>query len=105
MIKEILTSADIPSRPARFPDPPELHAVYFDSTDVDGADLEGPLSITHEYTVELYAPTISEGDVAKHRLESELNSRGIRFATQGWYWLSEIRKYQEIYEFTHIEKI
>ena len=102
-MKKILTAAIIPARAARFPDPPaQTYAVYFDSVDVDGPD-GGPGRIfTHNGTVELYAPTIDED--AKARLEAELDARGIHYTTQGWYWLAEVRRYQEIYEFTFIEK-
>lgn len=103
MIKEILNSADIPSKEARFPDPPEgTYAVYFDSTTADGPDGINRI-FTHDGTVELYAPIIDPN--AKKALERELNARGIHYTTQGWYWLDAIRRYQEIYEFTFIEKI
>lgn len=104
MIDEILTAAAIPSREARFPDPPELHAVYFDSVEAEGPD-GGPARIfTHDGTVELYAPSTDAGNVAKKRLEAQLDARGIPYTTQGWYWLKELRRYQEIYEFTYIVK-
>jgi hypothetical protein len=105
MIKSILDAAAIPSQAARFPDPPALHAVYFDSLDADGAD-EGPaLQINHDCTVELYAPTVEAGTEALRRLTAQLDSRGIRYTTQGWYWLSAIQRYQEVIEFSYIEKI
>lgn len=107
MIEEILTAAAIPSQAARFPDPPELHAVYFDSADTDGLDNpdQGPaLQARHDCTVELYAPSIKVGDSALTRVKEQLEARGIRYTTQGWYWLSTIQRYQEIVEFSHIEK-
>jgi hypothetical protein len=104
MIEKILKAAAVPSQAARFPDPPELHAVYFDSTTAEGADLGPALSITHDCIVELYAPSVSAGNDAKRRICEELDALGIRFTTQGWYWLSDIRRYQEIIEFTYIEK-
>ena len=107
MINEILTAAAIPSQAARFPDPPEIHAVYFDSSE-PREDLNpdtGPaICIQHDCTVELYAPSISAGDEALHRLQAQLDARGIRYTTQGWYWLSAIQRYQEVVEFSHIEK-
>ena len=104
MLTDILTAAFIPSKAARFPDPPELHAVWFDSVNTEGPD-DGPARIfTHDSTVELYATSIDEGNEAKKRLEAELDARGNRYTTQGWYWLSEIRHYQEVYDFTYIEK-
>lgn len=104
MIQKMLTTAAIPSQEARFPNPPDLHAVYFDSTTTEGADLGPALSITHDCTVELYAPTIAAGNEAKANFCWELCARGIRYTTQGWYWLNDIRRYQEIIEFTYIEK-
>lgn len=105
MIKNILDAATIPSQAARFPNPPALHAVYFDSIEADGPDLGSSRIFTHNCTVELYAPSIEAGDEALHRLQAEMDARGIRYTTQGWYWLNEIRRYQEVIEFTHIEKI
>lgn len=105
MIKKILTAAFIPAQEARFPNPPDLHAVYFDSTTPGDVEDTGPaLSIVHDCTVELYATSISEGNEAKQRLGNDLNALGIHYSTQGWYWLSDIRRYQEIIEFTYIEK-
>lgn len=103
MIKTILDAAAVPAQAARFPDPPELHAVYFDSVTAGGPDDENRI-FTHDCTVELYAPTISAGADAMWRIGEELNARGIHYTTQGWYWLSDVRRYQEIIEFTHIEK-
>ena len=105
MIKKMLTAAAIPAQEARFPDPPELHAVYFDSVETAGPDIGTATSITHDGTVELYAPSIDAGNTARDRLAAELNARNIRFTTQGWYWLKELRRYQEIIEFTYIEKV
>ena len=106
MINEILTAAAIPSRAARFPDPPDLHAVYFDSRDTSNFNPDtGPaLGVEHDCTVELYAPSIKAGDEALQRIQAELDARGIRYTTQGWYWLSAIQRYQEIIEFSYIEK-
>lgn len=103
MIKEILTAAAIPAQEGRFPNAPDqTHAVYFDAVTADGPD-EVNRIFTHDCTVELYAPSVDPE--AKARLNSELNARGIKYTTQGWYWLDSIRKYQEVYEFTYIEKI
>lgn len=104
MIQEILTAAAVPSQEARFPNPPELHAVYFDDVTADGPDI-GPCRIfTHDGTVELYAPTTAAGNEARRRICAELDARSIHYTTQGWHWLSDIRRYQEIIEFTYIEK-
>lgn len=105
MVDKILEAAAIPAKPARFADPPALHAVYFDSKEADGPDIGLATSIAHSCTVELYAPNISVGNDAMLRLQSELGARSIRFTTQGWYWLSAIQRYQEIIEFTYTEKL
>lgn len=103
MLIDILTAAAIPSRAAQFADPPkETYAVYFDSIDADGPDGEPCQVFAHSCVVELYAPLLDEN--AKKRLEAELDARGIHYTTQGWYWLNVTRRYQEIYEFTYIEK-
>lgn len=105
MPNDILRAASIPSQAARFPDPPALYAVYFDSVAADGPDEGSRRVFTHDCTVELYAPTIKKGDEALHRLIAELDALGISYTTQGWYWLEAIQRYQEVIEFTHIEKI
>ena len=102
MVNEILTAAGVPHKPARFPDPPTTtYAVYFDSKAAGGADGYN-LVFTHDATVELYAPVIDEE--AATALESELDARGLDYERQGWYWLDSIKRYQDIYEFTYIEK-
>ena len=103
MIKEILNAAQIPSREARFSDPPAgTYAVYFDSTTADGPDGTNRI-FTHDCTVELYAPVIDPE--TKAALEREMNVRGIHYTTQCWYWLDSVRRYQEVYEFTFTNKI
>lgn len=104
MVEEILLTSGIPSRPARFPDPPPLHSVYFDSVETDGSDFGPALHAVHNCTVELYAPSVAAGNAALQRLGEALDARGIRYTTQGWYWLSAIQRYQEIIEFSYIEK-
>ena len=104
MIQEIHKDAGIPAKPAIYLDPPPLHAVWFDSIDGDGADL-GPSQIfTHDCTVELYAPDIASGNAALQRLIKQLDERNIHYDTQGWYWLKEIRRYQEVITFTYYNK-
>lgn len=105
LINDILTSAGIPAKPARFPDPPPLHAVIFDSTETDGPDECPSRIITHDCTVELYAPSVESGTQALHRLQAQLDALCIQFTTQGWYWLSAAQRYQEVIEFSYIEKI
>ena len=104
MIEEILTAAAVLAKEAQFSAAPELFAVWFDSTETDGSDFSVDL-ITHDCTVELYAPTISEGNAARQRILAQLKSRGIHYATQGWFWLQAISRYQEIIEFTYLEKL
>ena len=103
MIKTILDAATVPAQEARFPAPPELHAVYFDSVTAGGPD-DCYRIFTHDCTIELYAPSIAAGNEAKQRISEECGARGIHYTTQGWYWLNDVRRYQEIIEFTYIEK-
>lgn len=104
MLNDILTAAAIPSKAAQFADPPKgAYAVYFDSVESDGPDGEASRVFNHDCIVELYSPVIDSA--LKQRLEAELDARGIHYTTQGWYWLNEIRRYQEIYEFSYIQKI
>ena len=105
LVNDILTASAIPSRAARFPNSPPLHAIYFDSIETGGPDLGPAATADHNCTVELYAPSIETGDEALRRLQAELDTRGIRYTTQGWYWLDAIQRYQEIVEFSHNEKI
>ena len=105
MLNDILKAASIPSQAARFPDPPAVHAVYFDSVDADGPDEGSRRIFSHDCTVELYAPTIKKGDTALQKLTAELDARGLSYTTQGWYWLDTIQRYQEVIDFTYIEKI
>lgn len=103
MIEQILTAAGIPSQAAQFSDPPRVtYAVYFDSVTAEGPDADASRIFTHDCTVELYAPTVDPE--TKARLEAELDARGIPYTTQGWYWLGTTQRYQEIYEFSYIEK-
>lgn len=104
MLNEILKAAAIPSQAARFPDPPEIHAVYFDSVNAEGPD-DGPRRIySHDCTVELYAPTIKKGNKALQQFLTELDARGLSYTTQGWYWIDAIQRYQEVIDFNYIEK-
>lgn len=104
MIEKILTAAAVPAKEAQFSAAPELFAVWFDSTEADGSDFSVDL-VTHDCTVELYAPTLSEGNAARQRILAQLKSHGIHYTTQGWTWLQAISRYQEIIEFTYIEKL
>lgn len=108
MIASILAAAAIPAQPARYSDPPEIHAIYFDGGNTDGVDFNpdmGPArGAKHDCTVELYAPTVDAGAAALSRLIAQLDSRSIRYTTQGWYWLNTIQRYQEVIEFSYIEK-
>ena len=106
MIKQILTAAGVPHRPARFPDPPKgTYAVYFDDVEVDGPDrlvLGMPQIERHEVTVELYEPT--QDAAAEAALEAQLIAQGLTWTKQAQYWLDAIRRYQVIYAFFYIIK-
>ena len=104
MLNKLMSAAAVPYKAARFPDPPGLHAVTFDSVETDGPDIGPGRIFNHNCMVELYAPSIKLGDEALHRLMAQLDAEGIRYTTQGWYWLSSAHRYQEIIEFSYIEK-
>jgi hypothetical protein len=102
MISEILNAAAIPAREGRFPKPPEgTFAVWFDAVESSGPDGQNRI-FTHDATVELYAPR-TDPEACK-AFEAALNERGLQFTSQGWFWLSSIQRYQNIYEFTFIVK-
>ena len=108
MIDEILTAAGVlyqPSRFLRMPD--ETHAVYFDSITVDGADAVTasaglPRIYTHDVTVEVYEP--KPDTRAETAIETELDIRGLLWKKQDRYWLSDVQRYQVIYEFSYTSK-
>lgn len=102
MLDTLLKAAAIPAREGRYPRPPaETYAVYFDAVESDGPDGYNRI-FTHDCTVELYAPAIDRESTAA--LERALEANGIHYTSQGWYWLSTIQRYQNIYEFTYITK-
>lgn len=102
MINKILTAAGLKYRRSRFLKPPaETYAIYLDDVTADGPDGINAI-FTHDYTVEIYAPT--QDDEACAALETALNAEGLRWTVQDWYWLQDVQRYQKIYEFTHIEK-
>lgn len=104
MIKSILMSAAIPHQEAQYPNPPAgTFAVYMDSVTADGSDHDICI-FEHNCTVELYAPTLTAGNEDRTRLLAELAGRGIHYTTQGWYWLKDIRRYQEVCEFSYFQK-
>ena len=106
MIKQILTAAGVPHKPARFPDPPKgTYAVYFDDVEVEGPDRLGPgvpRIDRHDVTVELYEPT--QDNATEAALEAQLIARGLPWTKQARYWLDSLRRYQVIYEFSYIIK-
>lgn len=110
MVNKILTASGLPYKEARFPDPPrETHAIYFDGVTREKPDpvprtgTEGvPCILTHDIMVELYAPVIDPA--AASALEAAIDAEGLEYTSQGWYWLSNIQRYQNIYEFTYTEK-
>lgn len=104
MLNNIMTASSIPAKEARFPNPPELFAVYFDSIEAEGPDRSRSRIYHHDCVVELYVPNVAEGNEAKARLTAELDARGLEYTTQGWHWLDSIRRYQEIIEFNYITK-
>ena len=106
MIKQILTAAGVPHKPARFPDPPkDTFAIYFDDVEVDGPDRLAPGAPRierHDIMVELYEPT--EDDAVEAALEAQLIAQGLTWTKQARYWLDSLRRYQVIYEFSYTIK-
>jgi hypothetical protein len=104
MINEIAKAAGLKLRKARHTKPPSgTYGTYMDAVEAGGADGVNCLR-THAYTLEIYASTADELDAAGSAIEAALDERGIPWTKQGGYWLQDEQKYQEIYEFTHIEK-
>ena len=106
MIKQILTAAGVPHKPARFPDPPKgTYAIHFDDVEVDGPDRLAPgvpRIEHHDVTVELYEPFLD--DATEAALEAQLLARGLTWTKQARYWLDSLRRYQVIYEFSYTIK-
>ena len=105
MINSVLMAAAIPHQEAQYPDPPTgTYAVYLDGIDADGAD--GSVAVLgHNCTIELYAPTIQAGNEDRARLLAELETRGVHYTTQGWYWMKELLRYQEVITFNYYKKL
>lgn len=102
MVESILKSTAIPAQPGRYPDPPTCtYAIWFDAVSADGPDCCNRI-FTHDAMIELYEP--QQDPAAEAALEAELNRRGIKWTKQPRYWLQSVRRYQVIYEFSHIEK-
>lgn len=110
MVNEILTSAGVKHRKARFIKPPEdTYAVFFDDIEVDGADPVTPLTEAglprvqhHDITVELYESR--PDDEAEQAIESALDARGIPWTKEDREWLQDVQRYQVIYSFSYITK-
>lgn len=110
MVNKILDASGLSYKEARYPDPPtETHAIYFDSVTKAGPDPVArtgtngvPCVFTHDIMVELYATVIDR--TAESALEAALDAEGLEYTKQGWYWLSNIQRYQNIYEFSYTEK-
>lgn len=103
MVNKILREAGIQYRRGRYTAKPlpDTYAVYMDERAAGGADGINCL-ITHNITVELYAT--KQDEEAREALEAVLDSYGIEWTAQDWYWLQDEQRYQAIYEFTYIEK-
>lgn len=110
MVKEILTAAGVPHRQGRFVRMPEgTYAAYFDDVEVDAADRVTlptaavlPSIKTHNITVEVYEP--KPDDDAEAAIERELNARGLSWSKEDRYWLSDVQRYQVVYEFEYTTK-
>lgn len=103
MIKAITKAAGLEIRETRHQKPGDTYGVYMDAVEAGGADGVNCIR-RHDITLELYAPTAAKAEAAESALEDVLDARGIPWTKQGRYWLKDEQKYQEIYEFTYIEK-
>ena len=110
MVKEILTAAGVPHRQGRFLKIPEgTYAAFFDDVEVDAADRVTPRTpaglpriTTHNITVEVYEP--KPDDAAEAAIEAELDARGLSWRKEDRFWLSDVQRYQVVYEFEYITK-
>lgn len=110
MVNEILTAAGVPHRQGRFLKIPEgTYAAFFDDKEVDAADRVTPPTraglpriTTHNITVEVYEP--KPDDAAEAAIEAELDARGLSWRKEDRFWLSDVQRYQVVYEFEYITK-
>lgn len=109
MLNDILTASGLPYKAARFPDPPATtYIIYFDDVVSMGPDpIQGgadgvPYILAHNVTFELYAPTIDRD--AETALEAAIAAQGLEYTAQGWCWLRELQRYQQIVEISYTEK-
>lgn len=104
MINAIAKVAGLKLRESRHQKPLSTpYGVYMDAVKAGGADGENCLR-THNYTLEVYSPTAEAAEVIETAIEDALDAYGIPWTKQGRYWLADEQRYQEIYEFSHIEK-
>lgn len=102
MVDDILTRAGVPYRRTRFIRPPDGdYAIYMDYITADGAD-ETTAIYAHDVTIELYER--GQSDAAEQSIESELIAAGLHYTKQDRYWLSDVQRYQVVYEFTYYSK-
>ena len=108
MIEEILTASGVLYRRSRFLRIPEkTFAVYFDDRTAEGADAVPstavlPRTYTHDVRVELYE--LKPDDAAEAAIEAQLDARGLTWTKQDRYWLSDLQRYQVMYEFSYTDK-
>ena len=104
MINEITKASGIPFRETQWVGvPPKgTYGVWLDDVDADGTDLETRI-FTHNSTLEVYEP--KPDPEAEKSIEAQLNARGLKWTKQARYWLTDVQRYQTIYEFSYIEKI
>ena len=104
MIDAIAKAAGLKLRKTRHTKPPAgTYGVYMDAVEAGGADGVNCIR-RHDYTLEVYSITADEAEKAESAVEDALDARGIPWTKQGRYWLQEEQRYQEVYEFTYIEK-
>lgn len=102
MIDNILTTAGVRYKKARFPAPPSgSYAVYTDDIDTDGPDGINAI-FKHHIMVELFES--QPDDAIEAAIEAALDAAGVVWTKQDRFWIQTEQRYQVIYEFDYIEK-
>lgn len=102
MVKDILTTAGVNYKKARFAAPPSgSYAVYTDDIETDGPDGINAI-FKHHITVELYES--QPDDATEAAIEAAIDAAGLVWTKQDRFWIQTEQRYQVIYEFEYIEK-
>ena len=82
--------------------PDENFAVWFESKQASGSDLEIRL-INHFYRIEIYSQKAEMPE--QNALEKALNSCGIEWEAEEKNWIYDLQKFMVAYNFDYMEKI